>query len=153
MILVSSDKRYSFRGAIRFLVRSFKNDGFLSLWRGNSATMARVVPFAAIQYAAHEQWKHLLNPSNARYNYFTIIAILLRVFFWFYIPLFLSKITFFCHYHYLCNLCKLALHQSVNLFFSGIIGSSNMECFPISWYVAFIGEFHIALYMLVNYSI
>lgn len=63
---ISSDKRYSFRGAIRFLVRSFKNDGFLSLWRGNSATMARVVPFAAIQYAAHEQWKHLLNPSNAR---------------------------------------------------------------------------------------
>lgn len=63
---ISSDKRYSFRGAIRFLVRTFKNDGFLSLWRGNSATMARVVPFAAIQYAAHEQWKHLLNSSNSR---------------------------------------------------------------------------------------
>lgn len=63
---ISSDKRYSFRGAIRFLIRSFRNEGFLSLWRGNSATMARVVPFAAIQYAAHEQWKHLLNPSNNR---------------------------------------------------------------------------------------
>jgi solute carrier family 25 protein 42 len=63
---ISADKRYSFRGAVRFLVRSFKNEGLLMLWRGNSATMARVVPFAAIQYASHEQWKRILNSTNSK---------------------------------------------------------------------------------------
>jgi len=63
---ISTDKRYSLRGAVRFLIRSFKADGFLALWRGNSATMARIIPFAAIQYASHEEWKHLLNPTNQR---------------------------------------------------------------------------------------
>ena len=63
---VSSVRRYSLRGAIRFLRRSYASDGFFSLWRGNSATLVRIVPFAAIQYASHEQWKHLLNPTNDR---------------------------------------------------------------------------------------
>ena len=65
-MLVSSVRRYSLRGAIRFLRRSFTNEGFFSLWRGNSATLVRIVPFAAIQYASHEQWKMLLNPTNDR---------------------------------------------------------------------------------------
>lgn len=64
---VSSEKKYSFRGAIRFLYRTVKNEGVLVLWRGNSATMARIVPYAAIQYSAHEQWKLLLNPGKEKY--------------------------------------------------------------------------------------
>lgn len=63
---VSSEKKYSFRGAIRFLYRTVKNEGVLVLWRGNSATMARIVPYAAIQYSAHEQWKLLLNPGKEK---------------------------------------------------------------------------------------
>jgi solute carrier family 25 protein 42 len=63
---ISSERRYSFRGAIRFLLRTFRNEGFFNLWRGNSATLVRIVPYAAIQYASHEQWKHLLNPKNER---------------------------------------------------------------------------------------
>ena len=69
-MLVSSVRRYSLRGAIRFVRRSFVNEGFFSLWRGNSATLVRIMPYAAIQYASHEQWKHLLNRTNDRYTLF-----------------------------------------------------------------------------------
>uniref|UniRef100_A0AC35TRA6 Mitochondrial coenzyme A transporter SLC25A42 n=1 Tax=Rhabditophanes sp. KR3021 TaxID=114890 RepID=A0AC35TRA6_9BILA len=58
---VSKKKIYSFRGAIKFVVKTYKTEGFLALWRGNSATMIRVVPYAAIQFSAHEEWKHLLH--------------------------------------------------------------------------------------------
>ncbi|KAK4880213.1 hypothetical protein RN001_008359 [Aquatica leii] len=52
---------YSAKKAIKFLKVTFKNEGFCALWRGNSATMARIIPYAAIQFTAHEQWKTLLH--------------------------------------------------------------------------------------------
>ncbi|KAL3280872.1 hypothetical protein HHI36_004100 [Cryptolaemus montrouzieri] len=51
---------YSTRKAFKFLRQTYKQEGFLALWRGNSATMARIVPYAAIQFTAHEQWKKIL---------------------------------------------------------------------------------------------
>lgn len=51
---------YSWRAAVRFITHSVRTEGFVALWRGNSATMARIVPYAAIQFTAHEQWKRLL---------------------------------------------------------------------------------------------
>jgi hypothetical protein len=83
---------FSARGALHFLINSYKEagkkkdvsppqalkkntflnfcftififSGLLSLWRGNSATMARIVPYAAIQFTAHEQWKHFLQTDR-----------------------------------------------------------------------------------------
>lgn len=55
-----SHQPYSFVAAYRFLADSYKNHGLLFLWRGNSATMMRVVPFAALQFCAHEQWRRVL---------------------------------------------------------------------------------------------
>ncbi|KAF7269280.1 dephosphocoenzyme A carrier [Rhynchophorus ferrugineus] len=55
-----SHKPYSTRKALKFLVETFKKQGFFALWRGNSATMARIVPYCAIQFTAHEQWKRVL---------------------------------------------------------------------------------------------
>ncbi|CAD5207370.1 unnamed protein product [Bursaphelenchus okinawaensis] len=57
---VSNTRQYSVREAIRFVISTYKQHGFLAMYRGNSATMARVVPYAAIQFAAHEEYKRLL---------------------------------------------------------------------------------------------
>lgn len=54
------NEHFSFTKAAKFLINSYRQDGLLSWWRGNSATMARVIPFAAFQYTAHEQWKIIL---------------------------------------------------------------------------------------------
>ena len=52
---------FSFREAGRFLHNSYRTLGLVSLWRGNSATLARVIPSAAINYTSHEQLKRLLD--------------------------------------------------------------------------------------------
>jgi solute carrier family 25 protein 42 len=65
-VSASNTMRFSFKKAIQFLIKTYKSEGFLALWRGNSATMVRIVPYAAIQYTAHEQYKLLLNKGKKR---------------------------------------------------------------------------------------
>lgn len=58
-------KPYSTRRALKFLLETYRKEGFFALWRGNSATMARIVPHAAIQFTAHEQWKRVLRVDQS----------------------------------------------------------------------------------------
>lgn len=52
---------FTFKEGIKFLTQSYQSHGVTSLWRGNSATLARVIPSAAINYASHEQFKRILH--------------------------------------------------------------------------------------------
>ena len=61
--LAVSRKPYSFYEALQFIRDTYRQQGLLELWRGNSATMLRVVPFAAVQFVAHENYKVILRPS------------------------------------------------------------------------------------------
>lgn len=55
------NKAYSMKKAMKYITETHRKEGFFSLWRGNSATMARIIPYASIQYASHEQYKRLIN--------------------------------------------------------------------------------------------
>uniref|UniRef100_A0A1B6DRB4 Solute carrier family 25 member 42 n=1 Tax=Clastoptera arizonana TaxID=38151 RepID=A0A1B6DRB4_9HEMI len=59
IIFQISNTPYTAKGAWIFMRNTYIKEGFFSLWRGNSATMARIVPYAAIQFTSHEQWKNL----------------------------------------------------------------------------------------------
>ena len=48
---------FTYAKAFYILSRSYQKHGLRSWWRGNSATLARVIPYAAIQFTAHEQFK------------------------------------------------------------------------------------------------
>ncbi|XP_058840147.1 mitochondrial coenzyme A transporter SLC25A42 [Topomyia yanbarensis] len=52
---------YSFAAAMKFLRDTYTKEGFAALWRGNSATMARIIPYSAIQFTSHEQYRKLLH--------------------------------------------------------------------------------------------
>ena len=56
--------RYSLKGAFHFIVNSYRKDGILLVWRGNSATVARIVPSAAITYMSHDQYKRFLGIAD-----------------------------------------------------------------------------------------
>lgn len=51
---------------MNFISNIVKTEGVSALWRGNSATMARILPYAAIQFTAHEQWKILFGVADSK---------------------------------------------------------------------------------------
>ena len=59
------DMKYSLKEAFRFIKLTYHKDGVLGVWRGNSATVARIVPSAAITYMSHDQYKRLFGLTES----------------------------------------------------------------------------------------
>jgi len=58
---VSGADAYSLRAVGAFIAQTVGGGGGArALWRGNTATLLRAAPYAAVNFAAHEQWKQLL---------------------------------------------------------------------------------------------
>lgn len=51
---------------VRQSVSLYKEEGFFRLWRGNAATLARIMPYAGIQFTAHEQTKRALRKLTGK---------------------------------------------------------------------------------------
>lgn len=61
---------YTFRNALGFIKRTYRKEGFTGLYRGNTATLARIIPYSACQFAAFEQIRKLLNVDGAEDPHF-----------------------------------------------------------------------------------
>jgi len=61
-----SHQPFTVKAAINFLAKSYRNYGVKSWWRGNSATMARIVPYAALQFTIHEEMKLILKTHSSQ---------------------------------------------------------------------------------------
>ena len=58
MIFQISSEKFTIRKAMRKASSIICENGLLSLWRGHSATVVRVAPFAALSYTMHDYLEH-----------------------------------------------------------------------------------------------
>ncbi|SPQ99867.1 unnamed protein product (mitochondrion) [Plasmodiophora brassicae] len=56
---VTPSSPFTLPGAFASLCRIVGTEGVLGLWRGHTATLLRIVPYAAIQYTSFEQFKRV----------------------------------------------------------------------------------------------
>mmetsp|Transcript_41103 Transcript_41103/g.97368 ORF Transcript_41103/g.97368 Transcript_41103/m.97368 type:complete len:341 (+) Transcript_41103:286-1308(+) len=64
IIFQTSDKIFTGRNAMAEMANIVKYEGIKGLWRGNSATVARVIPYAGIQFASFDVYKRALRPQD-----------------------------------------------------------------------------------------
>lgn len=71
---VSTNKAFSFRKCFRFLQNTVKQDGYRALWKGNAATMVRIVPYAGISFTTNEHFKSYLSQDGHLSNHRRFLA-------------------------------------------------------------------------------
>uniref|UniRef100_A0A5K3G0P3 ADP/ATP translocase n=1 Tax=Mesocestoides corti TaxID=53468 RepID=A0A5K3G0P3_MESCO len=72
--------RFNVKALVRFLRRSYVTYGVRSLWRGNSATLSRIFPYAAVQYAVHERAKYTLCINDLAVSHLSTFQVQIRRF-------------------------------------------------------------------------
>ena len=55
-----SNKPFSLKLAGKKIIQVYHDEGITRLWKGNSATILRVLPYSATQFAAFRGYSHLL---------------------------------------------------------------------------------------------
>jgi solute carrier family 25, member 42 len=60
-----SSEKFSLTSCCRKLVDTVKTEGVLKLWRGHSANIARVAPYAALHYSIHDIAEGFLHNSSS----------------------------------------------------------------------------------------
>ncbi|GBG30743.1 Mitochondrial carrier protein CoAc1 [Hondaea fermentalgiana] len=60
IIFQTTDRKFSVRAAALEMSRIVREDGVRGLWRGHSATLSRVAPYAALQFVSFDTFKGLL---------------------------------------------------------------------------------------------
>ena len=63
-----STRPFSLRSAAHEARRVVMQEGFWSLWRGNSATVVRVFPYAGMQFAAYDQYSKFFSRVFNAFN-------------------------------------------------------------------------------------
>lgn len=59
ILFQTNNAHYPYTGVFSTIRRVAQSEGTRDLWKGNSATLIRVFPYAAIQWASYEQYKKL----------------------------------------------------------------------------------------------
>lgn len=59
IIIQSNNDVFSYKYAFKILKMTVQHQGWRALWKGNSATMARIIPYAAVQFTSYEQAKRI----------------------------------------------------------------------------------------------
>ena len=62
ILLQVQHKQYRTYGVFSGFVAIYKKEGILGYYKGNAAMMARIFPYAAIQFMSYEQYKRLVRP-------------------------------------------------------------------------------------------
>ncbi|VDM34847.1 unnamed protein product [Hydatigera taeniaeformis] len=78
--VAASEMCFNVKALFNFLKHSYLTAGVRSLWRGNSATLTRIFPYAAVQYGVHERAKHYLGISDLPHHCLSKSQVQLRRF-------------------------------------------------------------------------
>ncbi|KJE92458.1 solute carrier family 25 member 42 [Capsaspora owczarzaki ATCC 30864] len=65
MFQVTPNKHYHLSVALHTVLETYRREGLAACWRGNSATMLRIMPSAALQFMSFQQYKQLLLKPGA----------------------------------------------------------------------------------------
>lgn len=69
LVFLATRMPFNVRSLIQFLKNTYQEQGFMCLWRGHTATLARIFPYSAIQYSAHDHYKHLLGIGSTSHSW------------------------------------------------------------------------------------